>query len=129
MSVNILATLQSLTFRFCTLGTNTKSLRSVIPLATNKRVVDNAPQCQVKYEFLQDPKEEPIIIVKYSDGQEQSIKTKNLHLDGIVDIIQSTKQAIRVEEIKKMHSPETTLQEILQPVTKKKDTGAKANKK
>ncbi|KYR01792.1 ribosomal protein L53 [Tieghemostelium lacteum] len=124
--LNILSNLKNLTFKFNPLGKNTKSIRSVIPLATSKRVTSTTPECKVNIDYIEI--DEPQIYLKYYNGFEQTIKTDSMDLNGIVDTIETTKKSLKIEEIKAKKTVETNLQELLQPVTKKKDTGAKANK-
>eukprot|EP01133_Synstelium_polycarpum_P017958 gene17958-21431_t len=46
---------------------------------------------------------------------------------AIVESIEMKKKSLKIEEIKLKKTVETSMDEILTPVTKKKDTGAKAN--
>ncbi|KAM9987439.1 hypothetical protein ACTFIZ_005190 [Dictyostelium cf. discoideum] len=125
--LNLLAKLKSVVYKFDPLDPKTRSIRSFIPLTTCKRSRQLAPECSISFDLgPQNPS--PVIDIKFVNGTEKSIKTDTLELMSIVESIELLKKSIRIEEIEKMKTTEITLQDILQPVNKKKDTGAKANR-
>ncbi|EFA85047.1 ribosomal protein L53 [Heterostelium album PN500] len=126
--LNLLSNLKSITFKFYPDGLTNKSLRSCLPLATAARVRALSPDCKVQI-VSEENECEPEIKLKYYNGFEQSIFTKNLDQAAIVESIEMKKKSLKVEEVKKQKTPDTSLEEILTPVTKKKDTGAKAGLK
>ncbi|EGG17211.1 ribosomal protein L53 [Cavenderia fasciculata] len=124
--LNILFNLKAITFKFFPGGVLNKSIRSFMPLTANSRVKKLSPDCKIEY-VLTEQECEPEIKVKYFNGFEQSIFTQTMDLSGIIDTIQMKKNTLKIEDIKKLPENETTLEEILTPVTKKKDSGAKQN--
>ncbi|KAN0032418.1 hypothetical protein ACTFIV_006312 [Dictyostelium citrinum] len=125
--LNLLSKLKSVVYKFDPLDSKSRSIRSFIPLTTCKRSRQLAPECKVSFE-LGPQFSSPLINIKFVNGVEKSIKTETLELMSIVESIELLKKGMRIEEIEKMKTVETTLQDILQPVNKKKDTGAKANR-
>ncbi|EGC32347.1 hypothetical protein DICPUDRAFT_81831 [Dictyostelium purpureum] len=125
--LNILTKLKSITFSFNPLCSKSNSIKSFIPLTTNSRSTSTVPDCKIQFK-LGEEFVKPEILLKFSNGSEQTINTSNLEVTSIIESIDLLKRAIKVEEIEKIKTSETTLQEILQPVNKKKDTGAKANR-
>ncbi|KAK5582262.1 hypothetical protein RB653_003845 [Dictyostelium firmibasis] len=125
--LNLLSKLKSIVYKFDPMDPKTRSIRSFIPLTTCKRTRQLAPECKISFD-LSPQNSTPEINIKFVSGLEKSIKTETLELDSIVESIELLKKGMRIEEIEKMKSVETTLQDILQPVNKKKDTGAKANR-
>ncbi|GAM21503.1 hypothetical protein SAMD00019534_046780 [Acytostelium subglobosum LB1] len=126
--LNLLSSLKAITFKFYPMNAYTKSIRSCLPLVTCGRATALSPECKVNIE-LAEKDCEPEIKIKYYNDFEQTLFTKNLDLSAIIESIEMKKNTLKIEEIKKKTTAQTTLEEILTPVTKKKDTGAKANLK
>ncbi|KAN0050347.1 hypothetical protein ACTA71_003466 [Dictyostelium dimigraforme] len=125
--INLLYKLKSVIYKFDPMDPKTRSIRSFIPYTTCKRSRQLSPDCKVSFE-LSSEHVSPLISLKFVNGVEKTINTETMQLDSIIESVELLKKSMRIEEIEKMKTVETTLQDILQPVNKKKDTGAKANR-